>query len=100
MFGEHETPVLGIVENMSTFQCPDCGGSHDIFGSGGGRELADDVQLPFLGEIPLDPSIREGGDDGDPMVLGESATSEQLKEFARTTADMQGIIHRRQKSGR
>jgi ATP-binding protein involved in chromosome partitioning len=85
---------------MSTFQCPDCGGSHDIFGSGGGHELAEDVQLPFLGEIPLDPSIREGGDDGEPMVLGESDTSNKLDEFAQTTADMQGIIHRRQKSGR
>jgi ATP-binding protein involved in chromosome partitioning len=100
MFGEHETPVLGIVENMSSFHCPDCGGRHDIFGSGGGRDLADEVELPFLGEIPLDPSIREGGDDGRPMVLGEGETSEKLREFARTTADMQGIVHRRRKSGR
>ena len=100
MFGEHETPVLGIVENMSTFHCPDCGGRHDIFGSGGGQTLADEVQLPFLGEIPLDPAIREGGDDGQPMVLGEGETSERLREFAETTADMQGIVHRRQKSGK
>ncbi len=100
MFGEHETPVLGIVENMSTFQCPDCGGEHPIFGSGGGRDLADEVELPFLGEIPIDPAIREGGDDGQPMVLGESETSDALREFAEMTADMQGIVHRRQKSGR
>jgi len=100
MFGEHETPVLGIVENMSSFHCPDCGGRHDIFSSGGGHDLADDVKLPFLGEIPLDPSIREGGDDGEPMVLGEGDTSEKLREFAHTTADMQGVVHRRRRSGR
>ncbi|WP_436900568.1 P-loop NTPase [Halovenus halobia] len=100
MFGEHETPVLGIVENMSTFHCPDCGGQHDIFGSGGGQTLADEVQLPFLGEIPLDPAIREGGDDGQPMVLGEGETSDKLREFAETAADMQGIVHRRRKGGR
>ena len=96
MFSEHNTPVLGIVENMSTFQCPDCGGEHPIFGSGGGRDLADEIELPFLGEIPIDPAIREGGDDGAPMVLTETETGESLREFARTTADMQGIVHRRQ----
>jgi len=94
MFGEHETPVLGIVENMSTFQCPDCGGAHAIFGSGGGRDFAEDVELPFLGEIPLDPAIREGGDDGKPMVLGDGETSKELRDFAAKTANMQGIIHR------
>ena len=99
MFSEHNTPVLGIVENMSTFQCPDCGGEHAIFGSGGGRDLADEIDLPFLGEIPIDPAIREGGDDGAPMVLTETETGESLREFARTTADMQGIVHRRRKSG-
>lgn len=98
MFGEHETPVLGIVENMSTFHCPDCGGEHPIFGSGGGRSLADEVELPFLGEIPIDPAIREGGDDGEPMVLGDSETSEALRDFTETAANMQGIVHRRRAS--
>ena len=95
MFAEHDTPVLGIVENMSTFHCPDCGGEHAIFGSGGGSEFADEVELPFLGEIPLDPAIRQGGDDGEPMVLTEGETGEALREFVRMTADMQGIVHRR-----
>jgi len=94
MFGEHETPVLGIVENMSTFHCPDCGGEHPIFGSGGGRRFADEVELPFLGEVPIDPAIREGGDDGEPIVLGEGETSEALQDFAGKTANMQGIVHR------
>ena len=100
MFGEHETPVLGIVENMSTFHCPDCGGEHAIFGEGGGREFADEVEMPFLGEIPLDPAIREGGDDGAPVVRDEGETADALREFVATTADMQGIVHRRRESGR
>jgi len=100
MFGEHETPVLGIVENMSGFQCPDCGSEHPIFGEGGGREVADEVEMPFLGEIPLDPSIREGGDEGRPMVLDDGETSQALRDFAHKTADMQGIVHRRRISGR
>jgi len=95
MFGEHETPVLGIVENMSGFQCPDCGSNHAIFGKGGGREFADDVKMPFLGEIPLDMQIRARGDDGRPPVLEDSDTGEAFRAFARTTADMQGLVHRR-----
>jgi ATP-binding protein involved in chromosome partitioning len=100
MFGRHDTPVLGIVENMSSFHCPDCGGEHAIFGEGGGQNLADEVEMPFLGEIPLDPSIREGGDEGRPMVLDDGETSQALREFARKTANMQGIVHRRRVSGR
>ena len=100
MFGRHDTPVLGIVENMSAFHCPDCGSEHAIFGEGGGQNLADEVEMPFLGEIPLDPSIREGGDEGRPMVLDGGETSQALQEFARKTANMQGIVHRRRVSGR
>ncbi|WP_226021561.1 Mrp/NBP35 family ATP-binding protein [Halomicrobium salinisoli] len=96
MFGRHETPVLGIVENMSTFVCPDCGGEHDIFGSGGGRDFSEETDLPFLGEIPLDPAIREGGDDGTPLVLQEdSETGDAFREFVRRTAINQGIVHRK-----
>jgi ATP-binding protein involved in chromosome partitioning len=94
MFGRHDTPVLGIVENMSSFKCPDCGGEHAIFGEGGGQQLADEAEMPFLGDIPLDPAVREGGDGGAPMVLGDGETAEALQEFAGTTANMQGIIHR------
>ena len=100
MFGRHDTPVLGIVENMSAFHCPDCGSEHAIFGEGGGQNLATEVDMPFLGEIPLDPSIREGGDEGRPMVLDDGETSQALREFATKTANMQGIVHRRSVSGR
>jgi ATP-binding protein involved in chromosome partitioning len=98
MFGEHETPVLGIVENMSTFRCPDCGGEHAIFDEGGGRDLAEETDLPFLGQIPIDPAIRAGGDDGQPVVLDHDEGDETptaFKEFVDTTADMQGVVRRR-----
>ena len=99
MFGRHETPVLGIVENMSSFRCPDCGGEHDIFGAGGGREFAEDVEMPFLGEIPLDPAIREGGDRGKPLVLDQdSETGDAFREFVHRTAINQGIVHRNRQS--
>ncbi|MFP4626109.1 MAG: Mrp/NBP35 family ATP-binding protein [Natronomonas sp.] len=96
MFGKHDTPVLGIVENMSGFVCPDCGSTHDIFGSGGGKSFADEVEMPFLGQIPLDPSIRQGGDGGAPVVLDDGETSDAFREFAATTANMQGIVRRRE----
>jgi ATP-binding protein involved in chromosome partitioning len=99
MFGKHDTPVLGIVENMSGFVCPDCGGEHDIFDSGGGRRFADEVEMPFLGSLPLDPAVREGGDAGEPIVREEAdETGEAFREFASETADMQGIVRRRQAS--
>lgn len=101
MFGRHDTPVLGVVENMSTFHCPDCGSDHDIFGSGGGRDFAEETEMPFLGEIPLDPSVREGGDNGEPMVLDEdSETGEEFRQFVYRTANNQGIVHRKRHADR
>ena len=94
MFGKFETPVLGVVENMSGFVCPDCGNEHDIFGNGGGEEFAEESDMPFLGDLPLDPRVREGGDDGKPIVLGEGETAEKFREFVGETADMQGVVHR------
>jgi len=61
-------PILGIIENMSTFICPTCGTAHDIFGHGGARETADELGCEFLGEIPLLPIIRETSDAGTPIV--------------------------------
>ncbi|MFC7177717.1 Mrp/NBP35 family ATP-binding protein [Halosegnis marinus] len=99
MFGKHDTPVLGIVENMSGFRCPDCGSVHDIFGAGGGERFAEENDLPFLGELPLDPDVREGGDTGKPVVLDDdSDTGEAFRSFARSTANMQGILHRQRTS--
>ena len=63
--------VLGVVENMSGFTCS-CGERHALFGEGGGRSLADELNVPLLAEIDLDPDIAQGGDDGEPAVLHES----------------------------
>ena len=68
MFRKTEVPVLGIVENMSVFVCPDCGHRSHIFGHGGAREMASQLGCDFLGEIPLVPAIRETSDEGTPIV--------------------------------
>jgi ATP-binding protein involved in chromosome partitioning len=62
-------PIIGIVENMSGFVCPICGAEYDIFGSGGGQKIADDLGVPFLGKIPIDPQICVDSDRGTPFVL-------------------------------
>ena len=69
MFRKLEVPVLGIIENMSYYTCPDCGHVEHIFGSGGGRRTAEALGVPFLGEIPIDPGVAAGGDTGHPVVL-------------------------------
>jgi len=96
MFGRHDTPVLGIVENMSTFRCPDCGGEHDVFGAGGGERFADDNELPFLGAIPLDPAVRTGGDGGRPVVLEGGETGAAFREMVAQVADNVGLLNRRE----
>jgi ATP-binding protein involved in chromosome partitioning len=68
MFRRVNVPILGIVENMSTFICPHCGTRSDIFGHGGARHEAERLSVPFLGEVPLDMTIRENSDAGRPVV--------------------------------
>jgi len=68
MFQRVNVPILGVVENMSYFLCPNCGTRSDIFGHGGARHEAERLKVPFLGEIPLDMSIRETSDSGLPIV--------------------------------
>ncbi|MFB6281036.1 MAG: Mrp/NBP35 family ATP-binding protein [Haloferacaceae archaeon] len=95
MFGEHDTNVLGVAENMAGFQCPDCGSRHDIFGAGGGRALAEANDLPYLGGIPLDPAIRDGGDGGRPAVLDEGPTADAFRVLTENVANNVGIVNRR-----
>jgi ATP-binding protein involved in chromosome partitioning len=71
MFRRVNVPVLGIVENMSYFQCPECGTRSDIFGHGGARREAERLGVPFLGEVPLHMTIREKSDAGLPVVATE-----------------------------
>ena len=68
MFGQLNVPVLGVVENMSGFVCAHCNETTDIFGVGGGADLAAKYDIPLLGQIPLDPRIRVGGGDGQPLM--------------------------------
>ena len=95
MFAKHETIVLGIVENMATFVCPDCGSDHDIFDAGGGEAFADAHELPFLGSIPLDSAVRAGGDDGRPTVLEDGTASRAFADVTEAVADNVGVVHRR-----
>jgi ATP-binding protein involved in chromosome partitioning len=71
MFRKVNVPVLGIIENMSYFQCPHCGTRSDIFGHGGARHEAERLGVPFLGEVPLHMSIRVTSDSGTPVVESE-----------------------------
>jgi ATP-binding protein involved in chromosome partitioning len=71
MFQRVNVPVLGIVENMSYFLCPQCGTRSDIFGHGGARHEAERLKVPFLGEVPLDMAIRETSDAGTPLVASQ-----------------------------
>jgi ATP-binding protein involved in chromosome partitioning len=69
MFRQVNAPVLGIVENMSVYVCPQCGTHDAIFGSGGAEELAERFAIPVLGHIPIDPAVRASGDAGTPIVV-------------------------------
>jgi ATP-binding protein involved in chromosome partitioning len=71
MFQRVETPILGVIENMSYFLCPHCGGRTDIFAHGGARRDAEALGVPFLGEVPLDLAIRETSDAGAPVVAAD-----------------------------
>src|SRR5262245_26222004 len=80
MFRKVHIPLLGMVENMSYFICPDCGRRYDIFGSGGAQRRAAELDVPFLGEVPINIGIRERGDAGN---TGGNFTDEQTAQFFR-----------------
>jgi ATP-binding protein involved in chromosome partitioning len=74
-------PVIGIIENMSGFVCPECGAQLDIFKTGGGKTMADELSVPYLGKIPIDPAICINSDSGTPFVTEKNA-SPTIKAFA------------------
>src|SRR5215203_1732463 len=74
MYKKLNIPTLGVVENMSHFVCPNCSHDAEIFGSGGGERMAQDLGVPFLGRIPIYQPIREGGDAGVPLAIGEPSS--------------------------
>ena len=75
MFEQVQVPILGIVENMSAFVCPHCGKATEVFRHGGGKKAAEELGVPFLGEVPLDPAIAEAGDTGHPLVVPGNAAA-------------------------
>jgi ATP-binding protein involved in chromosome partitioning len=84
MFRKVHIPVLGIVENMSGFLCPDCGKLYDIFGRGGARQKAADLHVPFLGDVPINMQIRARGDEGmTDAVFEDEMTAEPLTAVCR-----------------
>jgi len=85
MFHQVRVPILGIVENMSFLICPHCHERIDVFSHGGGRRTAAAMQVNFLGELPLDPQVRIGGDTGSPIVL-RKGEGEPFLELARNAA--------------
>jgi ATP-binding protein involved in chromosome partitioning len=88
MFDKVHIPVLGLVENMSSFACPHCGQSTAIFDTGGGEKAAAQMHIPFLGRVPIDLAIREGGDQGVPIVAGklDSPQSKALVDLSKRVA--------------
>ena len=91
MFERVNTRVLGIVENMSGLTCPHCGEGIDVFGTGGGQTLADDMKVPFLGRVPLDPAVREAGDKGAPTVVSAPESPAGQALAAVTTAVLETL---------
>jgi ATP-binding protein involved in chromosome partitioning len=93
MFRMMQVPILGVVENMSYWTGPD-GSPVDLFGRGGGRALAEQAGVPFLGEIPIDPDVRIGGDGGKPVLIAQpdSPVSTALKEMAQKTAARISVV--------
>jgi ATP-binding protein involved in chromosome partitioning len=87
MFQQTKVPILGIVENMSSYVCPHCGKHDDIFGHGGAVRAAEALGVPFLGEIPLDAAIRKHSDSGVPVVLAEP-DSPSGRAFAEITGKL------------
>jgi len=96
--------IAGVIENMSGFVCPHCGEVADVFGTGGGQAVADALtritgtQVPTLGQVPIDIRLRQGGDEGIPLVLSapDSAPAQQLTAIANTLASRaRGLAGRR-----
>jgi len=98
MFQQLNVPILGVIENMSYFVAPDTGHRYDIFGHGGGAAMAKEVGADFLGEVPLEPQVRMGGDEGSPIVVRapESSAAQAIRAVAQKVAaavSVQNLLH-------
>ncbi len=92
-------PILGLVENMSGMVCPHCGKTIDVFKRGGGQKLAEELGLPFLGRIPVDPRIVTAGDAGKPVLASypTSQTAEAFERLVRKVIDMTQMLNSQEK---
>jgi len=91
MFRQVKVPILGLIENMSTFICQGCGHESHIFGHGGARAEAAKIGVPFLGEIPLHADIRKMSDAGTPVVTKDSAQTTAYQAIAQLVKDVLGL---------
>jgi ATP-binding protein involved in chromosome partitioning len=94
MFSKLNVPIVGVIENMSYFQCPHCSQRINIFGEGGGKKISEKFDIPFLGEIPLFPQIMEGSDKGKPVIISDpnSIQANALRKMASITAGRISVI--------
>lgn len=91
MFEKVQVPILGIIENMSSFTCSHCGETTDIFRQGGGRRMSEELGVPFLGAVPIDPEIVTGGDEGRPIITSKPDSQVAVAYRAIATQLVQSI---------
>jgi len=93
MFQQTRVPILGIVENMSYYICPHCDSRDYIFGEGGAKRAAEELGIPFFGEVPLDVAIRKQADMGSPIVVAmpDAPSSKVLRDIAQKVAQQVSI---------
>ncbi|RZV08212.1 ATP-binding protein involved in chromosome partitioning [Natrinema hispanicum] len=95
MFNKHDTPVLGVVENMSSFICPSCGDQHGLFGTGGADTIVDKYDVPLLGRIPIHPDFGADGSQGALVKSDDSEVQSHLEDVVGEVADRVGEANRR-----
>jgi len=93
-FCQHlNVPIIGIIENMSGFICPKCGEEIDIFKVGGGQKIAEDLKVPFLGKVPIDPNICKDSDDGSPFIV-QHRNSSAAKAFMEIVKKIENFLEK------
>jgi len=94
MFNKLNVPILGVIENMSSFVCPNCDANHYIFGQGGAKKISEKYNIPFVGEIPLNSGIMEGSDKGKPVMITspQSPVAEAFRKSAKNIAAQCSIL--------
>ena len=95
LFADHDAPVLGVVENMAAFRCPDCGDTHEVFGDGGADAIGEDYDVPVLSRLPVHPDFDTGSRDGPTIRDPESDVRSDLFDLTDAVADRVGAINRR-----